>query len=113
MIADAVVNQHYARILMYFTHLFMEQINGKHKYLFVVYLFNPKLGNELNKQKPEQSKFYLRPEASACREAWIAASSYAKGASAIGCVWGGVKNGTLFSACGGNSTPEACQLSNI
>jgi hypothetical protein len=47
----------------------MEQINGKHKYLFVVYLFNPKLGNELNKQKPEQSKFYLRPEASACREA--------------------------------------------
>lgn len=57
-----------------------------------------------------QIKQYLRPDASDCREAWIAASSYAEGAWAIGCVWGGVKSGTLFSARGGNSTPAACQL---
>lgn len=69
MIAHAVVNQQYARILMYFAHLFMEQINGKHKCLFVIDLFNPELGNELKKQKPERSKYYLRPEASAWRKA--------------------------------------------
>ena len=54
---------------MYFTHQITEQINGKHKYLFVIDLFNPVLGNELKKQKPERSKYYLRPEASAWREA--------------------------------------------
>lgn len=55
--------------------------------------------------------WYLRPEASDCREACIAASSYEVGLT-TGWVCGGVKNGTLFSARGGNSTPADCQLSN-
>lgn len=55
-------------------------------------------------------KQYLRPDASDCREAWIAASSYADSWWTTGWVCGGVKNGTLFSSRGGNSTPADCQL---
>lgn len=55
-------------------------------------------------------KQYLRSEASDCREACIAASSYANSGGTTGWVCGGVNNGTLFTSCGGNSIPADCQL---
>lgn len=56
------------------------------------------------------SRQYLRPEASDCKEASIAASLYSVTGEIIGWVWGGVKNGTLLSSRGGNSTPAACDI---
>jgi hypothetical protein len=53
-------------------------------------------------------KKHLRSDASDWREAWIAASSNSTAEWTIGWVCGGVKNGTLFSSLGGNSTPADC-----
>lgn len=53
---------------------------------------------------------YLSPETSSSREARTAASSYGEVGCTIGCVCGGVNNGTLFSARGGNSTPADYQI---
>lgn len=53
-------------------------------------------------------KEHLRSDASDWREAWIVASSYSAAEWIIGWVWAGVKNGTLFSSRGGNSTPADC-----
>lgn len=53
-------------------------------------------------------KKHLRSDASDWREAWIAASSNSAAEWRTGWVWGGVKNGTLFSSRGGNSTPADC-----
>lgn len=52
---------------------------------------------------------YLRAEKSDWREASAAAFSYtdAAGWYEIGLFCGGVNNGTVFSVCGGNSTPAA------
>jgi len=61
-----------------------------------------------NLNKCMEYKEHLRSDASDWREAWIAASSNSAAELTIGWVWGGVKNGTLFSSLGGNSTPAAC-----
>ena len=55
---------------------------------------------------------YLSPEVSDSREAWTATSSYWEVGWTIGCVCGGVNNGTLFPSRGGKSTPADYQTQN-